>query len=52
MFKKIIEEKTLESGEFVRHEKQILIGFRGIPVFRFEDTEGALIIKEDYRINP
>jgi len=31
MFKKIIEDKTLESGEFVRQEKQILIA-SGIPV--------------------
>src|SRR5659263_707122 len=35
MFKKITEEKTLESGEIVREEKQILAGFRAVPVFRF-----------------
>jgi hypothetical protein len=51
MFKKITDEKALESGEFVRKEKQILTGFRGIPVFRFEDTEGAPLIKQDYKID-
>jgi hypothetical protein len=50
MFKKVIEEKTLDSGEFVRQEKQILIGFRGIPVFRFEDTEGAPLITEQFKL--
>lgn len=51
MFKKVTEDKTLESGEFVRQEKQILTGFRGIPVFRFEDTEGAPIIKEEFKVD-
>lgn len=51
MFKKAIEDKTLESCKFVRQEKQILIGFRGIPVFRLEDTEGAPLIKYDHKIN-
>jgi hypothetical protein len=50
MFKKITEEKTLESGEIVREEKQILAGFRAVPVFRFEDTEGAPIISEGLRL--
>ena len=44
MFKKVIEEKTLE-------EKQILAGFRAVPVFRFEDTEGAPLIKDNFRVN-
>ncbi len=35
---KITEEKSLGSGETVREEKQILAGFKAIPVFRFEDT--------------
>ncbi|MDO8726624.1 MAG: hypothetical protein Q7J35_11205 [Candidatus Methanoperedens sp.] len=43
MFRKVIDEKTIE-------DKQILAGFRGIPVFRFEDTEGAPVIK-DYKID-
>ncbi len=43
MFKKVIDEKTLE-------EKQILAGFKGIPVFRFEDTEGAPIISEGLKL--
>ncbi len=32
IFKKIIEEKTLESGEIEREEKQILAGFKTILV--------------------
>jgi hypothetical protein len=46
MFKKI----TDESCEFARQEKQILSGFRAIPVFRFEDTEGAPLANKDYKI--
>jgi hypothetical protein len=51
MFKKVIEEKTLESGEIVKEQKQILAGFKAVPVFRFEDTEGAPLIKEDFKVN-
>ncbi len=51
MLKKVIEEKTLESGETVRQEKQILGGFKAIPVFRFEDTEGAPLIREEFKVN-
>jgi hypothetical protein len=50
MFKKVTDKKALESGEFVRKEKQILTGFRGIPVFRFEDTDGAPIISEGLKL--
>ncbi len=55
MFKKVekIVETRTESGE-VRTDKQmmnVLIGFKGIPVFRFEDTEGAPIIKEEFKLN-
>src|SRR3989304_10236816 len=32
--RKITAEKALESGETVREEKQILAGFKAIPVFR------------------
>jgi hypothetical protein len=49
--KKITAEKSLESGEKVREEKQILAGFKAIPVFRFEDTEGEPIIREDFKVN-
>jgi hypothetical protein len=49
--RKITEEKALESGEAVREEKQILAGFKAIPVFRFEDTEGEPIIREDFKVN-
>ncbi len=44
IFKKVIDEKTLE-------EKQILAGFKAVPVFRFEDTEGAPLIKENFKPN-
>jgi hypothetical protein len=55
LFKKIekmVETKT-ESGE-VKTDKQVievLAGFKGVPVFRFEDTEGAPIIREEYKLN-
>jgi hypothetical protein len=49
--KKITEEKSLESGETVREEKQIIAGFKGIPVFRFEDTEGEPILREAFKTN-
>jgi hypothetical protein len=49
--KKITEEKSLESGEKVREEKQIIAGFKAIPVFRIEDTEGETIIREDFKVN-
>jgi len=49
--KKITAEKSLESGEKVREEKQIIAGFKGIPVFRFEDTEGEPIIREAFKVN-
>ncbi len=44
LLKKVIDEESTE-------EKQILAGFKAIPVFRFEDTEGELIIREEYKIN-
>ncbi len=48
MFKKIREEKV-SSGEIT--EKEILAGFRAVAVFRFEDTEGEPIIKEEFNVN-
>jgi hypothetical protein len=51
VFKKVTEETKLESGESAKLEKEILAGFRAIPVFRFEDTEGAPVIAEDSRVN-
>ena len=48
VFKKTKEEKPTVSGENEKTEKEILAGFRGIPVFRCEDTEGAPLIKEEY----
>jgi hypothetical protein len=44
MFKKLIDEKTSE-------EIQILAGFRAVPVFRFEDTDGAPLIKENIKLD-
>jgi len=42
--KKITEEITdLETGEAQEVEKFIINGFREIPVFRYEDTEGKLL---------
>jgi hypothetical protein len=49
--RKITAEKTLESGETVREDKTVLAGFKGIPVFRIEDTDGAPIVREEYRVN-
>ncbi|MCX9082947.1 MAG: ArdC family protein [Candidatus Methanoperedens sp.] len=51
VFKKIKEEKTTASSETETNEKEILAGFRGIPVFRSEDTEGAPLITENYKVN-
>jgi hypothetical protein len=45
-FKKITEEENAESVE-----RQILIGFRAVPVFRFEDTEGLPIISEGLKLD-
>ncbi len=44
MLKKVIDEETAE-------EKQILAGFKAIPVFRFEDTEGEPIVREEFKLN-
>jgi hypothetical protein len=49
--RKITEKKNLESGETVREEKTVLSGFKGTPVFRFEDTEGEPMIREEYKLN-
>ncbi len=44
LLKKVIDEETTE-------EKQVLAGFRAIPVFRIEDTEGEPIVREDFKVN-
>ncbi len=49
--RKITEEKSLESGETVKEEKTVLAGFKAIPVFRFEDTDGAPVIRQDFKVN-
>ncbi|MCX9082777.1 MAG: ArdC-like ssDNA-binding domain-containing protein [Candidatus Methanoperedens sp.] len=51
VFKKIKEEKTTASSETETNEKEILAGFRGIPVFRSEDTEGAPLIQENFKVD-
>lgn len=43
-FKKLKDEKTLE-------EKEFLTGFIGIPVFRYEDTEGEPITRPDFNVD-
>ena len=43
VIKKVKEENS--------EEKQILAGFKAIPVFRFEDTEGEPIIREEFKVN-
>ncbi len=49
--RKITAEKPIDSGETVREEKTVLAGFKGIPVFRIEDTDGAPMIREEYQVN-
>lgn len=51
VFKKITAEKISETGKIEGEEKQILAGFRAIPVFRFEDTEGTPLVREDFKVN-
>jgi hypothetical protein len=51
VMKEIAEEKISENGELVKEEKTILAGFRAVPVFRFEDTDGAPLVKEEFRID-
>jgi hypothetical protein len=49
--RKITEEKSPESGETVREERTVLAGFKAIPVFRIEDTDGAPVIRDEFRVN-
>ncbi len=51
LIRKTIENKTLESGETAREDKQILAGFKAIPVFSFEYTDGDPIIREEFKLN-
>ncbi len=44
LIKKVIDEETIE-------EKHVLAGFKAIPVFRFEDTEGEPIVREEFKVN-
>jgi len=45
VIKKVKEESSEEK------QKQILAGFKAIPVFRFEDTEGEPIVRPDFKVN-
>jgi hypothetical protein len=47
--RKITAEKSLESGDTVREERKVLAGFKALPVFRIEDTDGAPMIREEYQ---
>ncbi len=49
--RKITAEKTLESGDKAREEKTVLAGFKTIPVFRIEDTDGAPVVRDEYKVN-
>lgn len=44
---KTIIEKDEETGEEIK--KTYIYGFRYIPVFRYEDTEGEELVKPDYK---
>lgn len=46
---KKIKAKEVEDGEEKELEKTIIQGFKAIPVFRIEDTEGKEIVRPDYR---
>ncbi len=54
MLKKVEKTtKTKTETEAVKADKhiiEVLAGFKGIPVFRFEDTEGEPIIREEYKV--
>src|SRR5659263_660307 len=45
------EEKVNESGEKCTVESNVLVGFKAVPVFRFEDTDGAPIISEGLKLD-
>jgi antirestriction protein ArdC len=44
--KRTITERDTESGE--DRKRSIITGFTGIPVFRYEDTDGAPLVVPDY----
>lgn len=46
--KRVTELQTDEDGQETEKEKVIIKGFRTIPVFRYEDTEGEDIVRPDY----
>jgi len=51
LFKKIKRERVNEDGELEVIEEVVLKGFKPVPVFRIEDTEGKPIIREEFKVN-
>ncbi len=49
--KVLVEVENADTGEKAREERIILAGFKTIPVFRIEDTEGEPVIKERYEVD-
>ncbi len=50
--KKVRKSKAGSEGEDEAEDggKKIIVGFRMIPVFRFEDTDGAPVIREEFKV--
>lgn len=46
--RRVTEKRTDENGQEVEEEKIIVTGFKAIPVFRYEDTEGEELPRPDY----
>jgi antirestriction protein ArdC len=47
--KKVVKVIDEETGEECEEERTVIIGFRDVPVFRYEDTEGDPLPEPDYR---
>jgi len=46
--KRVTQKETDAEGQEIEEEKIIITGFKAIPVFRYEDTEGEEIQRPDY----
>ncbi|MHB1127536.1 MAG: ArdC-like ssDNA-binding domain-containing protein [Bacillota bacterium] len=46
--KRVVKKRTDEKGQEIEEEKAIVSGFKALPVFRYEDTEGEEILRPDY----
>jgi hypothetical protein len=51
MKKQWVDVKNKVTGIITREERMVLIGFKSVPVFRFEDTEGEPLIKNTFEIS-